>query len=74
MKDNKKSSVDGLTNQERKEAWEKGYAKDLPIIGGFLEDIIAKLDKSFRLYFADGTQLLARFITCGDSDKGSLSI
>ena len=63
---NKKSQKDQL-DQKRKTAWNKCYAKDLPIIGKFLKQ--CKVDTNYRLYFNDGTQIIASYETCGDSDN-----
>ena len=49
------------------EAWEKLYAKDLPIIGGFLKTAV--FFKNYRLYFKDGTVLIAFYDGCGDGDN-----
>lgn len=43
--------------------------KDLPIIGGFLNNIRCKADKQFKLYFKDGTIIISEFLGCGDSDN-----
>lgn len=57
-----------MNNHERKKAWEKRYAKDLPIIGGFIKE--REILKNYRLYFKDGTQIIANLSASGDSDNG----
>lgn len=53
--------------KEEKKAWEKCYAKDLRVVGGFAKQ---EPGKSYRLYFEDGTQFVAYFMGCDDSDNG----
>lgn len=50
-----------------KKAWEKLYEKDLPIIGGFLNEM--KFNTTYRLYFKDGTELIAYYDFCADGDN-----
>lgn len=54
--------------REEIETWEKLYEKDLPIIGGFLKQ--KGQSKTYRLFFKDGTQIIADFIGASDSDNG----
>ena len=56
-----------MTPEELKAAWEKLYAKDLPIISDFLHE--KEFGKTYRLFFIDGTQIIARFDNCGDGDN-----
>jgi len=55
--------------KEEIEGWEKLYAKDLLIIGDFLKQSTPEI-KVYRLFFKDGTQLIARWIGSSDSDNG----
>ncbi|MFA5449110.1 MAG: hypothetical protein WC292_01545 [Clostridia bacterium] len=59
--------TNGKLTKQQIEAWEQLYAKDLPIIGGFLK--AADFKKNYRLYFKDGTQLVAFYDGCGDGDN-----
>jgi hypothetical protein len=56
-----------MTQQEI-EDWEKGYAKDLPVIGDFLYRKVKC--RHYRLYFKDGTQLIAALMGSCDGDNG----
>ena len=48
--------------------WERLYAKDLPIIRDFL--LRKEKVNTYRLFFKDGTQIVADYDGCGDSDNG----
>ena len=53
-------------------AWEKAYAKDLIVIGSFLDYLKQKKRgaNTFRLFFKDGTRIIALFFGSSDSDNG----
>lgn len=54
--------------QEEIDAWRKMYEKDLAVIGDFLGQ--EKPEKTYRLFFRDGGQILAHFMGSCDSDNG----
>ena len=63
---NRKMRPEGIT------AWETLYAKDLLVIGGFL-DFLKETNgqyKTFRMFFSDGTKIIAKFCGASDGDNG----
>lgn len=55
--------------QEEIEIWKKAYAKDLAVIGPFLKQCSINRTITYRLFFKDGTQLIADLNAYGDSDN-----
>lgn len=48
--------------------WRAAYAKGLDIIEPFLREML--YGKAYRLYFKDGTQIIAKLLSSSDSDNG----
>ena len=59
-----------MTPEEIKQAFRDRYAEHLPIIGEYLFESHSELGEHFRLFFPDGTQIIAEDYGCGDSDNG----
>ena len=55
--------------QEEIDSWNKLYEKDLPIIGDFLAYVSKTRKSKYRLYFEDGSIVLATLFSMADSDN-----
>lgn len=65
--DNENNMVIRDLTQDEIDEWEKFYAKDLVVLGSFIKQ---PAGEKYRLYFKDGSQIVARYSGGSDSDNG----